>query len=63
MKKLRTRRQIALRRILAAMLCLLALVGLPLQRHRRSRTGPGLRPHGGPGPAAGRGGHLPTVLE
>ena len=27
MKKLRTRRQIALRRILAAMLCLLVLVG------------------------------------
>ena len=30
MKKLRTRRQIALRRILAAILCLLALVGLSL---------------------------------
>lgn len=29
MKKLRTRRQIALRRILAVMLCLLVLVGSP----------------------------------
>ena len=32
MKKLRTRRQIALRRILAAMLCLLVLVGLSVLR-------------------------------
>lgn len=32
MKKLRTRRQIALRRILAVMLCLLVLVGLSVLR-------------------------------
>ena len=66
MKKLRTRRQIALRRILAAMLCLLVLVGLSVLRklpHRRRRAKPSLRPHGGPGPAAGRGCHLPAVLE
>ena len=71
MKKLRTRRQIALRRILAAMLCLLVLVGLSVLRKLPylspssaiAAAGPGLRPHGGPGPAAGRGGHLPPVLE
>ena len=64
MKKLRTRRQIALRRILAviavpagtggALRPEKAPLSLPLQRHRRSRAGPGLWPHGGPGPAAGR---------